>query len=227
MNRESYSQLFKCLINTLPIILLSACSALHPIETAPPTFYSLDYPTAKSNQAKPTLPDYAPTLLVNPPVAASGFDSQRIIYTRVAHQLEYFAHSEWIDTPARMIAPLIVDALANSGAFRAVAPATSAAAGGLRLNTEIVRLQHDFSTQPSQLRFTIRAYVLDNATRKVLAWHEFDEVVVAASDTPYDGIVAANQAVQIGLQELTRFCVDTTRQWQASKDAEHSNGTLN
>jgi cholesterol transport system auxiliary component len=222
MTREFSSQFFNYLMCALLLILLTtllnACSALHPVETAPPTFYSLDYPTV--TQSPPNLPVHAPTLLVTPPIAASGFDSQRIIYTRTSHQLEYFAHSEWIDTPARMIAPLIVDALANSGAFRAVAPATSAAAGGLRLNTEIVRLQHDFGTQPSQLRFTLRAYVLDNATRKVLAWHEFDEVVVATSDTPYDGIVAANRAVQAGLQELTGFCADAARLWVASKDAE-------
>jgi len=215
MSREFHFLFFKYLLCALLVILLNACSALRPVETVPPTFYSLDYPA--TTQSPITSQNNAPTLLVNPPVAASGFDSQRIIYTRIPHQLEYFAHSEWIDTPARMIEPLIVDALVNSGAFRAVAPATSAAAGDLRLNTEIVRLQHDFGTQPSQLRFTLRAYVLDNATRKVVAWHEFDEIVAPASDTPYDGIVAANRAVQAGLQELTVFCADAARLWEDGK----------
>jgi cholesterol transport system auxiliary component len=203
------------------LIATSGCSALRPADSVPLTFYSLDNPATKqNNQAKPATSLTAPTLLINPPVAASGFDSQRIIYTRVNHQLEYFARSEWIDTPARMLAPLIVDALASSNAFRAAIPVTSAAAGDLRLNTEIVRLEHDFTTQPSQLRFTLRAYVLDNATRQVLAWHEFDEVVTANSDTPYDGVIAANRAVQAGLQELTGFCVDAARQWQTGKDAQ-------
>jgi len=215
MNRELSSQFLKYLLCALLFILLNACSALRPAETDLPAFYSLDYPAM--TQSPPTLPEHAPTMLVSPPVAASGFDSRRIIYTRTAHQLEYFAHSEWIDTPARMIAPLIVDALANSGAFRAVAPATSAAAGDLRLNTEIVRLQHDFGSQPSQIRFTLRAYVLDNATRKVVASREFDTVLAAASDTPYDGIIAANRAVQTGLQELTVFCSNAAHQWEADK----------
>jgi len=29
---------------------------------------------------------------------------------REPHKLEYFAHSEWVDPPARMLAPLIVAA---------------------------------------------------------------------------------------------------------------------
>ena len=87
----------------------------------------------------------APTLIVNPPHAAAGFDSPRIIYVREAHKLEYFAHSEWVDPPARMLAPLLVAAVENSGAFRAVVLTPSAAAGDLRLDTEIIRLQHEFA----------------------------------------------------------------------------------
>lgn len=151
-----------------------------------------------------------PTLLVNPPHAASGFDSQRIIYVRAAHQLEYFAHSEWIDTPARMLAPLIVSAVETRGGFRAVVLLPSAASGDLRLDTEILRLRQDFTSTPSQVRFTLRAYLEDNATRRVLATREFDASVAAASEDPYGGVVAANQAVQRVLQQLADFCAETT-----------------
>jgi ABC-type uncharacterized transport system auxiliary subunit len=136
----------------------------------------------------------APTLIVNPPHAATGFDSQRIIYVRKAHQLEYFAHSEWVDTPARMIAPLIVAAVENSGMFRAVVLTPSAAAGDLRLDAEIMRMQHDFGSQPSRVQFTLRAYIVDNATRRVLAWREFDETVACRERGSYGGVVAANRA---------------------------------
>ncbi|MGG2343650.1 ABC-type transport auxiliary lipoprotein family protein, partial [Aeromonas veronii] len=88
---------------------------------------------------------------------------------------EYFAHSEWIDTPARMIAPGIVAALEGTGAFRAVVLAPSAAAGDLRLDVEIIRLQQEFDRSPSRTRFTLRAYLVDSDSRQVLAWREFDE----------------------------------------------------
>ena len=147
-------------------------------------------------------------MIVNPPPAAAGFDSQRIIYVREAHKLEYFAHSEWVDPPARMLAPLLVAAVESSGAFRAVVLTPSAAAGDLRLDTEIIRLQHEFLTQPSRVRFTLRAYLVDNKTRRVLAWREFDAVVPAASENPYGGVVAANRAVQTVLEDLSAFCAE-------------------
>ena len=65
---------------------------------------------------------------------------------RETHQLEYFAHSEWVDPPARMLAPLLVAAVESTGTFRAVVLTPSAAVGDLRLDTEIVRLQHEFQT---------------------------------------------------------------------------------
>lgn len=200
----------------LLLVLAGGCGALRPTATPQPGFYSLDNarieaPVAALSPA--TSSTAAPTLIVNPPHAASGFDSQRIIYVRSPHKLEYFAHSEWADTPARMLAPLIVAAVEASGTFRAVVPTPSAAAGDLRLDTEIVRLQHDFAGQPSRVRFTLRAYVVDNSTRRVLASREFDEVAAAASDDPYGGVVAANRAVHSVLEQLASFCAEAARNW--------------
>ena len=170
--------------------------------------------TVTTTRRAATVPKTAPTLIVNPPHAATGFDSQRIIYVRKAHKLEYFAHNEWVDTPARMIAPLIVVAVENSGAFRAVVLTPSAAAGDLRLDAEIMRLQHDFGSEPSRVRFTLRAYIVDNTTRRVLASREFDETVAAVSEDPYGGVVAANRAVQTVLEQLADFCTEAARNWQ-------------
>ncbi|MDD5389626.1 MAG: ABC-type transport auxiliary lipoprotein family protein [Gallionellaceae bacterium] len=202
----------------LALALAGGCSSLHPLATPQPSFYALQSLHSETSVAAPTaakLPGAAPTLIVNPPHAASGFDSQRIIYVRAAHQLEYFAHSEWVDTPARMLAPLIVSAVETHNAFRAVVLMPSAAAGDLMLDTEIIRLQQDFSSPPSQVRFTLRAYIEDNSTRRVLAWREFDATVAATSEDPYGGVVAANHAVQSVLKQLADFCVATAANRQA------------
>lgn len=196
----------------LSFLALYACGALRPSATPHPAFYSLDRARlAAPAEIRVTVPEAAPTLIVNPPYAAAGFDSPRIIYVREAHQLEYFAHSDWIDPPARMLAPLIVAAIENTGSFRAVVLTPSAAAGDLRLDSEIIRLQHEFGAQPSRVRFTLRAYLVEVRTRRVLAWREFDAVVPAASDDPYGGVMAANRAVQTVLGELSAFCAEAAR----------------
>ena len=206
----------------LSLIAVCACSTLRPGATSHPAFYALEgtrgaVPAAVPTTAAAAALSTAPTLIINPPHAAAGFDSSRIIYVREAHKLEYFAHSEWVDPPARMLAPLVVAAVENTGAFRAVVLAPTAAAGDLRLDTEIIRLQHEFRTQPSGVRFTLRAYLVDDKTRRVLAWREFDAAVPAASEDPYGGVVAANRAVQTVLENLSAFCAEAARSARMEK----------
>ena len=201
----------------LCLALAGGCDALLPTATPHPSLYSLDgvrIEARTATRAPAAFSVAAPTLIVNPPHAGAGFDSQRIIYVREAHRREHFAHNEWIDTPARMLAPLIVAALESSGSFRAVVLTPSAAAGDLRLDTEIVRLQHEFRSRPSRVRLTLRAYIVDSATRRVLASQEFDAEIAAASDDPYGGVVAANRAVQVVLEQLADFCSTAAASWR-------------
>ena len=197
----------------LSLLALCACSVLSPSATPPPAFYSLNgapvaaLTPASTNLASPTPGSAAqPTLIVNPPRAAAGFDSQRIIYLREAHKLEYFANSEWVDPPARMLGTLLVASLQNTGAFRAVVLAPGTAVGEMRLETEIIRLQQEFQTTPSRVHFTLRANLLDEKSRRVIAWREFDTAVPSATEDPYGGVVAANLAVQTVLKDLAAFC---------------------
>lgn len=193
------------------------CSALQPKTARPTAFYALDGALAAGPvvAARPRpLPAAGLSLIVSPPQAAAGFDGPHMVYLRQAHQLEHFAHSHWVDTPARMLAPLITAALAHGTEIRTAVPSATGGAGELRLDTEIVRLQHDFSQQPSRVRFTLRATLMDNLTRRVLALHEFDETVVATTDDPYGGVVASNQAVRAVLQGLAGFCNQAAAIWQ-------------
>ena len=202
----------------LVAVLATGCSSLLPKAIAPPSVYALDG-MRDTHPAPPPVAasGSAPTLLVNPTRAAPGFESQHIVYVRVAHQIEHFAHSEWVDTPARMLAPLVVAALENSGAFRAVGSATSGIAGEIRLDTEMLRLQQEFGGGPSRVRFTLRASLTDNVTRRVISFREFEATAVADSDDPYGGVVAANRAVQRVMQQLASYCSDVSIRWQTTR----------
>lgn len=192
---------------SLVLVSLGACSVLNKTSSPPPAFYALD-----SAPITQTVPDAAPdsplTLIISPTHAASGFDSQRIVYLRQAHQLEYFAHNEWVDPPARMLGPLLVSAAQQTGAFAAVVLASGTAAGDLRLNTELLQLQHNFQTSPSRVQMRMRVYLTDEKTRKVLAWKELSAEATAASGTPQAGVVAANLVVKDVLSQVAQFLRD-------------------
>ncbi len=196
------------LLLALGLVLISGCAGLLPKPTPLPNFHTLDArpkgpgPVANASAAA------GPTLIVTAPRAAAGLDSRRMLYVREAHRLEYFANNEWVDTPSHMLTPLIVAALERTGTFGAVVSAPGSVDASLRLDTEVLRLQQSFGTGPSQLRFTLRAHLVDSRTRKVLAWREFDQTVAAPSDDPRGGVAAANSAVQAVLGQLASFCAE-------------------
>jgi len=207
--RNTFGVFGRLTLSSLCLLLASACSSLLPDSSqSNHAFYSLDRPRQGAALVARPLPKSGPSLLVSTPRAAAGFDSQRMIYLRQAHQLEYFAHSEWVDTPARMLSPLIVAAVGDSGAFRAVLPTPSSASGELRLDSEILLLQQEFLAQPSQVRFVLRAALVDATSRRVIATRDFEGLAKAPSDDPYGGVLAANQAVQAVLEKLAAFCAE-------------------
>lgn len=186
------------------VALLAACTALPPPQVDPTSTYVLEAkPAAGAPQARRDL-----VLEVSAPRARPGFDTPQMAYTQRANALEYFAKNRWADTPARMLAPQIAQALDQAGAFRAVVQAPSLAAANLRLDTELVRLQQDFGAKPSRIQLTLRAQLIDVEARRVLASAEFDEVEAAPSDDPYGGVLAANRALGRLLGQLAAFCAE-------------------
>jgi cholesterol transport system auxiliary component len=133
------------------------------------------------------------------------------VYVREDHKLEYFAHSEWVDPPARMLGPLLVAAIDKVGAFGTVVLTPASVSGELRLHTQIIRLQQNFQTSPSRVQFTLRAYLTDEKTRVVLAWREFSAEATAPSDNAQGGVNAANKVVQDVLALLAQFLTTTSR----------------
>jgi cholesterol transport system auxiliary component len=186
----------------LALLLLAACSPLQPPKPEALNTYVLD----AQLETKPVAANNSLTLVVSPPRASPGFDTAHIAYVRQPHELDYFAKSRWADTPSRMLAPLLVRALEHNRNFRAVALAPSPVAGDLRLDTEIIRLQQDFTTRPSRTRFTLRAQLIDPAEKRIVKIRIFDATEEAPSDDPYGGVIAANRAVKRVLEELAEFC---------------------
>jgi cholesterol transport system auxiliary component len=193
-------------------LALSACSGtLLPRPPAPPARFTLDGPRnaplpATNRAAGTATPSLA--IAVALPRAASGYDSRHMLYQRRPLELEAFAFHEWVETPAQMLAPLLVRALQDSGAFRVVLLAPSTALAGWRLESELIRLHQDFSTRPSQLRLGLRAVLVDVVSRQVIAWREFELGVAAAGDDPVAGVQAAHQATLQLMQAVADFCTE-------------------
>jgi cholesterol transport system auxiliary component len=219
------SLLIGCLIVASAVI--SGCSQLVPKATELPSFYilngtkledkAIENDAIASKDAQYTIAakeSVQATLVVNLSTAAAGFDSARMVYSRVPYKLEYFAHNQWIDTPARMLTPLILNTLKAKSLFSAVTLTPSTANSHFSLDTQIIRLQQEFFSPQSSERFTLRVTLIDNIKHQVVFVRELEAVVTAKTDNPYGGVVAANEAVQILLEELAILCNKTLINYQ-------------
>jgi cholesterol transport system auxiliary component len=185
------------------VILVAGCAALQPAPVPGPDSHLLQATAAiKAAPAKRDL-----VLEVSAPRAWPGFDTPQMAYVQKPYQLDYFANSRWAEAPARMLGPLLAQALERTGGFRAVVQTPSAVPADLRVAGELVRLQQDFTTRPSRVELTLRIELLDVRARRVLATRVFDETETAPSDDAYGGVIAANAALQRVLAQAAEFCI--------------------
>lgn len=161
-------------------------------------------------------------LAVSPLRAAPGADSAAMLYLRQPNVLEPYATHRWADTPARLMAPLLLRALDDAGGFRAVVTTASAVPAALRLDTEIVRLRQSFLTRPSRVELTLRAQLLDVPLRRVLATRYIDLTQETASDDAPGGASAANVALAQALAQLAQFCAEASDEARTSGTAAPS-----
>jgi cholesterol transport system auxiliary component len=145
--------------------------------------------------------------MVAAPEAQAGFDGQRIAYTKTPLTLDYYTQSEWADTPARMLSPLVVRTLESTGALRAVVSAPAPVPIELRLDLQLLRLQQEFFRKPSEVRLELRAKLFDVRRGQVLATRVIETVAPAPSEDAYGGARAASQATAAALEELAAFVV--------------------
>lgn len=191
--------------------LLGGCSSLLPAPPAADNIYLLEARAvpkpAVAGNAGAVSPQREVVLAVSMPHARAGFDTAQMVWVQQAHGLKVYSRNRWADTPARMLAPLIAQTLEHAGAFQAVVQTPSAVPAALRLDTELIRLQQDFSVRPSRVQLTLSAQLIDVGTRRVIASAEFDETENAVTEDAYGGVRAANLALERLLARLADFCI--------------------
>lgn len=188
--------------------VVGGCSVLPKPEPVAMDQYVLEYTPGRTVSESD---DDLPVLIVTAARAHGGYDTHRIAYMKQAFGLRYYTRSRWADTPARMLAPLTADAMQATGQFQALYAVPGSIAADYRLDTELLRFHQDFTRQPSVVHITMRAQLVDLRESRVVATQQFDIVEPAATDDSYSGVVAANKAVSLLLDELAQFCVTRLR----------------
>lgn len=147
------------------------------------------------------------TILIALPLAASGYQSNSLLYLTKDYTLSSFVKNEWDVPPAEMLQPLLTKSIQNTGYFYAIVSAPSSVQTTYRLETRLQVLQQNFTQHPSVVEMSIDATLVNNNTLKAVGSHHFSTRVPAASETPYGGVVAANKACQQLMEEISAWVV--------------------
>lgn len=144
------------------------------------------------------------TLVIAPLTAAPGYASPAMAYRTTAHELRYFAHERWVERPARLIEQALIDGLSGGGAT--LVGAGSGARPDLRLVTDLVQLEQDFTVRPSRVRLVLRVQLVDVRDRRLLGGDTLRLEQAAASDDAAGGVAAANALLDQAVRQVGAFC---------------------
>ncbi|MFO0700813.1 MAG: ABC-type transport auxiliary lipoprotein family protein [Nitrospira sp.] len=158
-----------------------------------------------------------PVIQLSPPQAEPGFETPRMVYVKRPYELEYFATNQWADTPANMFSPLLAKSLNQSGIWRDVVLLPSLVPGDYRLDVYGFALQQEFLQQPSRVRVTALAQLVDLKQSTIMGMQRFEIIESAPGENAYGGVVAANKAVALLLDQLTVWLRDCVRQSPACR----------
>ena len=145
------------------------------------------------------------TLLVTAPDAATEYQTAQMLYIKKPYELEAFAKNAWVNPPADMLYPLIIESLQKTNLFKAITSNAHTLGADYRLDTQLLTLDQNFLRKPSVLEFSAKVVLTDVSESKVLGSRIINLKILCSSDTPYGGVVAANQATQQFTAIVDRF----------------------
>lgn len=184
----------------ISFLALVACS---PVKVPATNQYQL---TAYSSKQLTKHPRHV-ALWITQPDAAAGYQTEQMLYVTKPFQLESFAKNAWTSPPGDMLYPLMIQSLQGTGFFYAVMSSAYSQGADYRLDTQVLSLEQIFIRKPSVLQFSVKVVLTRVADNKVIASKIFNQQIPCTADTPYGGVIAANQATRQFTALLSKFVV--------------------
>lgn len=180
------------------LLLLTGCS---PVKNLATNEYNLTAFSARHFTSKP----HSASILVTQPDAAAAFQTDQMLYMKKPFQLEPFAKNVWVSQPAEMIYPLMVQSLQASGYFSTVASSPYNQGAMYRLDTQLLDFKQNFIKYPSVFEFTAKVVLTQVKDNRSLGSQVIHLDIKCPKESPYGGVVAANEAAYQFTERVTGF----------------------
>ncbi len=204
-NRERTQRISRGIVLAALAAAAAACSLLPAPKATPRNTFLLGPDPAAAVAPPAPRGGGTATLLVALPREEPGFDTPRMAYLLRPNAVSYYANSQWADTPARMLAPMIALALERSGCWRAVVRTPTTVAADYRLDTEDLALAQEFFSRPPKARLALKAVLVDVREESVVAARRFEAAEDAPEGDAAGGASAAGRAAAKLVAELAAW----------------------
>lgn len=196
-------QIKKIILLILPLLLVS-CG---PVKSTIKNEYQLSGYSKKKYGKYPS----KFTLLVVKPQAVGGYQTTDMLYITKPYELMPFAQNAWVDPPANMLFPLLLESLNSANYFHAIDATPYAKETTYRLDTLLLSLHQNFLTKPSKLQMSVKAVLSRSRDNEVIDSAIFKTQKACPEDTPYGGVVAANAAAKEITGAITNFVIQQVK----------------
>ncbi|HAT8637848.1 TPA: hypothetical protein JBA00_04220 [Legionella pneumophila] len=184
----------------LGILTLMSCS---PVKVPVTNEYQLTAYSTKQLTRKPR----PITIQVTVPEAVAGYQTEEMLYMKKPFKLEPFVKNAWTSPPADMLFPLLVQSLQSSGYFYAVTSSPYSEEADYRLDTQLLKLEQNFIKKPGVLEFSAKIVLTHISDNQIIGSRIVSLQIPCSQDTPYGGVIAANQATFRFTATATDFVV--------------------
>lgn len=188
------------------LVALPGCTIFPEQPNQPVRSYVLTLDAASQPWPSCALPNGV--LVVGLPREQGGANSSGIAYLMRPHEIRYYAYNQWAESLARLLLPLLVQAMERTDCWSTVTPANAALRGDYRLDTEILHWQQEFFAKPPHERLSVRAQLIDSQKREVIAAKRFEIIEHSPTADAYGAVIASNQAVNRLLAQIADWAKD-------------------
>ena len=186
----------------LPAALVAGCQL--PGSGAPPRTFRLSPKTTFDE-----LPEVDWVLVVDRPQVNRAIDTVRVARFD-AVEIEYYADAEWVDRPAAMIQPLLIQSFRSSGAIEVVADRRSDIRPDFMLQTDISAFYAlPNEAGPTEARVVISATLLSMPQRDVVGTTEIGRTVEATANDLPAIVIAFDDATGKVFKRLVQWTLET------------------
>jgi cholesterol transport system auxiliary component len=162
---------------------------------------------------KTTYPEDLPrvnwVLVVERPTADASVDTPRIARTSGV-EIQYYAGAVWVDRPAVMIEPLLIQSFRSSGAIEVVADRRADVRPDFVLQTSIAAFEAmETASGPPDVRVAMSATLIRMPRREVVGTTEIDRTVTAQASDLEPTAVAFDEVLGKALKRLVEWTLRT------------------